>query len=89
MCVVSNCLKYDTITVHKFQQPVIQYLKVKLPEFSKLLYFSDGAASQYINLKYFCNLTFHSEDFDVDAEWHFFATSHGKNFLPVMGLKEQ
>ena len=49
MCVVSNCLKHDTITVHKFQQPVIQYLKVKLPELSKLLYFSDGAASQYKN----------------------------------------
>ena len=30
------------------------------------------------NRKNFINLCFHEVDFGVRAEWHFFATSHGK-----------
>ena len=41
-------------------------------------YISDGCAAQYKNRKNFINLCHHAEDFDVQAEWHFFATSHGK-----------
>ncbi len=43
-----------------------------------MIYFSDGAASQYKNRKNFLNLCNHEKDFDVKAEWHFSATSHGK-----------
>ena len=46
-----------------------------------MYYFSDGAASQYKNKKNLINLTHHFEDFDIEAEWHFFATSHGKKCL--------
>ena len=49
-----------------------------------MYYFSDGAASQYKNRKNFINLCHHEEDFGVHAEWHFFATSHGKG--PCDGL---
>lgn len=28
---------------------------------------------------------FHDEDFDMAAEWHFFATSHGKNACDEVG----
>lgn len=51
---------------------------------SKIFYFSDGASAQYKNKKNFVNLTFHVEDFGIPAEWHFFATSHGKG--PCDGL---
>ena len=44
----------------------------------KIFYFSDGAAAQYKNRKNFTNLAYHEEDYGVPAEWHFFATSHGK-----------
>jgi hypothetical protein len=44
----------------------------------KVLYFTDGAASQYKNYKNFANLIHHFEDFNLHAGWHFFATSHGK-----------
>ncbi|KAL5515976.1 hypothetical protein EMCRGX_G001232 [Ephydatia muelleri] len=37
---------------------------------------SDGCAAQYKNCKNLCQ---HYEDFGVEAEWHFFATSHGKS----------
>jgi len=37
----------------------------------KVIYFSDGAASQYKNCKNFSNLCYHEKDFGVKAEWHF------------------
>ena len=45
---------------------------------TKIFYFTDGCAAQYKNCKNFLNLTFHRQDFKMDAEWHFFASSHGK-----------
>ena len=44
-----------------------------------LLYFSDGCAGQCKNCKNFINLYDHLDNFGVDAEWIFFATSHGKS----------
>ena len=38
----------------------------------------DGSAAQYKNQKIFINLCYHHSDFGVQAEWHFYATSHGK-----------
>ena len=40
---------------------------------------SDGAPSQYKNNKTFSNLYYHLHDYGIWAEWHFFATSHGKS----------
>lgn len=83
--IISDCLHHDTIAVHLFQKKVIEILKTKIPgEINKLIYFSDGAASQYKNFKNFINLCHHEKDFDMKAEWHFFATSHGKG--PCDGL---
>lgn len=77
--VISDCLNHDTVAVHLFQKKVIQFLKTKISfQMIKITYFSDGAASQYKNYKNFINLCYHELDFQVKAEWHFFATSHGK-----------
>ena len=44
-----------------------------------MIYFSDGASSHYKNCKNFANLCHYESDFNgIKAEWHFFATSHGK-----------
>ena len=75
--IISDCLTHDTVAVYAFQQKLIDHLKQVLPV-RKVYYFSDGAASQYKNRKNFLNLAHHFEDFGVEAEWHFFATSHGK-----------
>jgi hypothetical protein len=85
MCVISDHLQHSTVAVHCFQQTVLQYLKVLCPLMTKVLYFSDGAASQYKNYKNFANLVSHQQDFSLDAEWHFFATSHGKNACDGVG----
>lgn len=70
-------MKHDTVAVHYFVRLLLQFLTSVLTV-SKVYYFSDGAASQYKNKKNFLNLAFHESDFHIPAEWHFFATSHGK-----------
>ena len=42
-------------------------------------YFSDGCAAHFKSFKNFINLFHHSKDFYLNAEWIFFATSHGKS----------
>ena len=85
MCVISDCLQHDTITVHWFQQPVLSHMEILCPNRRKVSYFPDGAASQYKNVKNLCNLVFHEADFGLQAEWHFSVTSHGKNACGVSG----
>lgn len=83
--VISECLTHDTVAVHLFQKKLIQFLKESFNEMpKKIFYFSDGCAAQYKNKKNFINLCHHNKDFGIDAEWHFFATSHGKG--PSDGL---
>ena len=83
MCVVSDYLQHSTVAVHRFQQDVLQHVKQLYPYITKIFYFSE--ASQYKNCKNFCNLVYHVDDFKMEAEWHFFATSHGKNACDGVG----
>jgi len=76
--VVSECNSHDTIAVHLFQRVLIEFLTNSVKKPTKILYFSDGCAAQYKNRKNFINLCYHEDDFGMPAEWHFFATSHGK-----------
>jgi hypothetical protein len=76
--VVSESNTHDTVAVHLFQRVLIAFLTSKIARPTKIVYFSDGCASQYKNRKNFANLCFHEQDFGMPAEWHFFATSHGK-----------
>jgi hypothetical protein len=51
----------------------------------KKVLFSDGSAAQHKNRKDLLNITCHNEDFGMPAEWHFFATSHGKSACDGVG----
>ena len=85
---ISDCLHHDTIAVHLFQKSFIGFLKDLLPArlyLKNTIYSSDGAASQYKNRKNFLNLCNHKDDFGVEAEWHFSATSHGKGACDGLG----
>ena len=77
--------KHDTIAVHLFQKVLIEFLTNKIEKPQKIIYFSDGCAAQYKNRKNFVNLCHHEEDFRISAEWHFFATSHGKGACDGVG----
>jgi len=76
--VVSESNTHDTVAVHLFQRVLIAFLTSKIARPTKIVYFSDGCAAQYKNRKNFANLCNHEQDFGMPAEWHFFATSHGK-----------
>ncbi|KAL5484132.1 hypothetical protein EMCRGX_G020580 [Ephydatia muelleri] len=62
--IISESTQHDTIAVHLFQGKLVEFLSQK---------------SQYKNCKKFTNLCYHAADFGVQAEWYFFATSHGKS----------
>lgn len=50
-----------------------------------MMFFSDGATSEYKNKKNFINVCQHENDFVLIAEWNFFATSHGQNSCDGIG----
>ena len=85
LCVISNHMTHDTIAVHAFLRPVLLYLKTINPLLKKIVYWTDGAASQYKNKKNFANLCCHEQDFGLAAEWHFFASCHGKSACDGIG----
>ena len=75
-----------TVAVRLFQSYLIDFLTKKFNKKpSKIYYFSDGAAAQYKNRKNFINLCYHEEDFHIEAQWHFSATSHGKGASDGVG----
>ena len=84
-CVISDTLEHNTATVHYFQQHLVNHINENHPHIKKFIYFSDGAASQYKNKKNFINLCHHKTDFNLEAEWHFFALCHGKNACDCVG----
>lgn len=84
LVIISNNLTHNTTAVYRFQEVLTSFLKEKIPNVSKIIYFSDGAAAQYKNRYNLLNLLHHEEDFGIQAEWHFFATSRGKG--PSDGL---
>ena len=77
-CVISDSKDHSTASVYAFQKALLKELRAKLPLLKKIHYFTDGCAGQYKNKFNFINLCHHSSDFNIDAEWNFFATSHGK-----------
>lgn len=79
LCIISNHQKHDTSVVHTFQKCLIEDIKNAVPAINKVIYFTDGASSQYKNEKNFLNACLHENDFGIAAEWNFFATAHGKN----------
>lgn len=84
-CFISDHLRHNTISFYHFQKKIIEEIKVKFPSVKKLHYFSDGCAGQYKNKYNFYNLCNHKNDFNLEAEWNFFATSHGKNACDGIG----
>lgn len=77
-CVISDDLKHDASMVYEIQKTVISFLNENCPHVKSIHYFSDGCAGQYKNKYNFINLCLHEKDFQLKAQWSFFATSHGK-----------
>ena len=78
-CVISDHLLHDQTAVHCFISLTIPTICTRNPRINRIKYFSEEGASQYKNFKSVINLMYHEHDFNLKAENHFFATSHGKS----------
>lgn len=76
--VISNCMIHDSVAVNLYIDKLVEFLRTKFEIIKKIIYISDGAASQYKNKKNFCTVVHHFRDYQIECEWHFYATSHGK-----------
>lgn len=78
LVIISDNNNHDSVAVYVYLKIVIDFIKELVPNAAKVFYFSDGAPQQFKNYKNFVNIYYHKEDFDLETEWHFFATAHGK-----------
>lgn len=85
ICVISDHLIHDTTTFWTFQKVIVKHLITQVPQIKYIKYFSDGSSAQYKNYKNFINLCHHEKDHGVKAEWHFFASCHGKGACDGIG----
>lgn len=83
--VIAESLEHNAISVYQFQNKLVEFVKNKFEAVSKIIFFSDGAGSQYKNKKNFYNLCQFEKEYGLKAEWHFFATSHGKSPCDALG----
>lgn len=51
MCVFSDCLNHDALSVNAFLKPVLQHIKIISPSLDTMKYFSDGAAGSIRTVK--------------------------------------
>lgn len=79
LVVISDCLHHDAVAVWGYPQFIVDLAKSLVPDLCKMIYFSDGVPEQFKNFLKFSNIFYHESDFGVSAEWHFFATAHGKD----------
>ena len=58
----------DTSFVYKIQTLLVEFLKQRLPNVTKIYYVSDGCGAQYKTFKNFLNICSPKEDFSIKAE---------------------
>ena len=85
LCFISDDNNHNSNFVHKIQTILVDYNKENLPIVDKIFYFSDDCAEQYKYHKNFINLCHHQQDYSMNADWIFFATSHGKSPCDSVG----
>lgn len=85
LVIVAESLEHNVTSVYLFQTKLFEFLQNKFGNIEKIYFFSDGAASQYKNKKNFLNVCEMEEKHGFKAEWHFFATSHGKSPCDALG----
>lgn len=84
LAVISDNLNHDTVAVYEYQKITIHYLKSNFTV-KKVYYITDGAGQHFKNKNNMQNLLYHNKDFGISAEWHFYATAHGKGACDGIG----
>jgi hypothetical protein len=56
-----------------------------MPDVDQIIFFSDGAASQFKNRYIIQYLTNMMDKFDINFSWNYFSSSHGKGVVDSIG----
>ena len=68
----------DAASVFTYINQLIEHLRLEQPRLKRLYVWSDGCGSQYKSRQPFTNIAA-KFDTDVDIQWHYFGSRHGKN----------
>lgn len=83
--IVSDDISHQKLSIKVFMYKLVEDILKRFPSLEKLLIFSDGPSSQFKN-KYTASLLCSLQnDFKIDCDWLFFATSHGKGSVDAIG----
>jgi hypothetical protein len=82
---VSDNVTHDKYCVSVCLNYIISELNQYLPDLEEIVFFSDGAASQFKQRYLFQNMTRMMAQHDLKLSWNFFATSHGKGVVDAIG----
>lgn len=82
---VSDCLDHSKLSIYKYVDFILSYLKEKHVSITNVDIFSDGTAAQFKQRYLFSNLFHFEKKHDVKLSWNFFATSHGKGVVDGIG----
>ncbi|CAF1383212.1 unnamed protein product [Adineta ricciae] len=82
---VSNSTTHDKFTVITCLEILVEEIVSMVPDVDQILFFSDGAASQFKNRYVVQHLTTMLNKLDIDITWNYFASSHGKGVVDSIG----
>ncbi|CAF5036332.1 unnamed protein product, partial [Rotaria magnacalcarata] len=82
---VSDNVTHDKYCVAVCLNNIITKLKQYLPDLEEIVFFSDGAASQFKQRYLLQNMTRMMVEHTLKLSWNFFATSHGKGVVDAIG----
>ncbi|CAF0921078.1 unnamed protein product, partial [Didymodactylos carnosus] len=68
-----------------FEEILINEITGLMPDVDEIIFFSDGAASQFKNRYLLRYLTHLRDKTDLDISWNYFASSHGKGVVDGIG----
>lgn len=83
--VVSNDKSHSKYCVFTFFKAILEDVKILSPQIHKIYIFSDNCAGQFKSKFALSNLCFFETDFNLEVEWNFFASSHGKGAMDGIG----
>lgn len=75
---LSDSATHDAAAVYIMQEKVIPEIQKVCSNVKKIVYVTDGVKQHFKNRFQMCNLINHKQDFNLEAEWHCYATAHGK-----------
>ena len=82
---VSGSTNHDKFSVVTCLEVLVEEITNIMPDVDEIIFFSDGAASQFKNRYVIQYLTTMMDKFDINFSWNYFATAQGKGVVDAVG----